>query len=301
MTQIEATPELVGRDRECARLEEFVGSVPHGARALLVRGEPGIGKTTLWRRGLSECGRASHRVLVARPGEEEMQLGLTGLVDLFGEVADVTADNPFTRGHAVLAVLRGLADGGPVILAIDDLQWLDNGSARALRFALRRLDEEPVGLLATMRDGGDPLAAAATLPPGRTEELVLGPLGLAELRRLLSHAVDAISAPMLQRIYEVSAGNPLYALELARELERSGGNPPGCRCRTPCRRRSMAGSTARANSTSCCEPSRRSAPPRSACCATRFPGRGSRRNSTRPRSEGCSSSTRGCRSASRIR
>jgi DNA-binding CsgD family transcriptional regulator/tetratricopeptide (TPR) repeat protein len=207
-------PQLVGRDRECARLTEFAAA--SGARALLVRGEPGIGKTALWRLGLQECERAGARVLVTRPGEEEMQLGLTGLVDLFGADPAVLADNPFERGHAVLAALRVLAAGGPVVIAIDDLQWLDSGSARALRFALRRLDAEPVAVLATLRPGEDPLALTATLPPGRTEEIVLGPLTRPELRRLLSHAVDAITPPALQRIYELSAGNPLYALELAR-------------------------------------------------------------------------------------
>ena len=229
MTQIDATPELVGRDRECARLGDFVNAVPEAARALIVGGEPGIGKTALWWRGVRECERAGFRVLVTRPGEEEMQLGLTGLVDLFGDATDVRADNPFARGHAALAAVRRLADEAPVVIGVDDLQWLDGGSARALRFALRRLDREPVGLLATMRAGGDPLAVAAALPPGRTEELVLGPLGPAELRRLLSdaHAVEAISAPALQRIYEVSAGNPLYALELGRALARSGAHAVG--------------------------------------------------------------------------
>jgi DNA-binding CsgD family transcriptional regulator len=210
-------PQLVGRDRECARLAAF--AVADRARALLVRGEPGIGKTALWRLGVRECERAGARVLVTRAGEEEMQLGLTGLVDLFGADPAVLADNPFERGHAVLAALRGLAAAGPVVIAVDDQQWLDSGSARALRFALRRLDAEPVALLATLRPGEDPLAVAETLPPGRTEELVLGPLERPELRRLLSHAVDAISPLALQRIYELSAGNPLYALELARARE----------------------------------------------------------------------------------
>ena len=79
-------PQLVGRDRECARLEAFIAAVPDGARALLVRGEPGIGKTALWRLGVRACELAGGQVLVTRPGEEEMQLGLTGLVDLLEAV-----------------------------------------------------------------------------------------------------------------------------------------------------------------------------------------------------------------------
>jgi DNA-binding CsgD family transcriptional regulator len=222
--------ELVGREHECARLEAFVADVPHGVRAMLIRGEPGIGKTALWRLAVDECERAGFSVLVTRAGAEEMQLELTGLVDLFGGDGGpaVTVEDPFARGHAVLAALRALARDRPAALAVDDLQWLDGGSARALRFALRRLDREPVGVLATARDGADPLAVAATLPPGRAEELALGPLGLPDLRRLVSRAVDAIPAPMLQRISEVSGGNPLYALELARAFaddRRRGGRP----------------------------------------------------------------------------
>jgi hypothetical protein len=104
--RVEATPELVGRDWERARVEEFVAGVPSGARALLVTGEPGIGKTALWRHGIRACERAGFGVRVTRAAEEEMQLGLAGIVDLFGDEPGVTADNLFARGQATLAALR---------------------------------------------------------------------------------------------------------------------------------------------------------------------------------------------------
>src|SRR4051794_41973676 len=112
---------------------------------MLIRGEPGIGKTALWRLAVRACEQASFRVLVTRAGAEEMQLGLTGLVDLFGEDGGpaVTVDNPFARGHAVLATLRALAEDHPVALALDDLQWLDGGSARALRLPPPPLGPRP--------------------------------------------------------------------------------------------------------------------------------------------------------------
>ena len=119
----------------------------------------------------------------------------------------------------MLCTLRSLAQDGPIVLAVDDLQWLDVGSARALRFALRRLDAEPVGVLATLRgDAGDPLGAAGLLPPGRCAALDLGPLGLEALRRALGGTFGAISRPSLHRIHAISGGNPLYAIELARGL-----------------------------------------------------------------------------------
>jgi DNA-binding CsgD family transcriptional regulator len=211
---------LVGREPEEERLRTFLDSVPDGARALLIRGEPGIGKTALWRAGIERCDGI--RVLVTRPAEEEMPLGLGALVDLLEHAgvdtrALLAEDNPFARGRAVLTALRRLAEDGPIVIAIDDLQWLDHASSRALRYALRRLDREPVGVLASIRAGAeDPLAAADNLPGGRCEVLEIGPLTCAALRRVLDGVVEAISRPALIRIHEVSAGNPLYAIALAR-------------------------------------------------------------------------------------
>ena len=90
--------------------------------------------------------------------------------------------------------------------------------------------------------GEDRLAAAGTLPPGRCEALDLGPLGIGALRRVLRASVETISRPTLQRIHEVSGGNPLYALELARGLPRGRTQPArreACRSRTRCRRPSQ--------------------------------------------------------------
>jgi DNA-binding CsgD family transcriptional regulator len=222
---------LEAREVERERLDAFVAALPDGARALLLRGEAGIGKTALWRLALERCGEAGIRVLLTRPAEEDMAFGLAAIVDLF-EHADVDVgallaeENPFARGRAVLTTLRRLAEKQPVVIAVDDLQWLDLASARALRYALRRLDREPVGVLATMRSAEDPLATVANLPPGRCEELEVGPLDLDALRRVLAGVVESISRPALERIHEVSGGNPLYAIELARGLAETGGGGP---------------------------------------------------------------------------
>jgi DNA-binding NarL/FixJ family response regulator len=217
---------VFGRTGEVTRIDAFVLGIASGARSLLIRGEPGIGKTTLWRLGLEEFRRAGHPVLVARPAKEERALALGGLLDLFeGVEIDDSAlrgeGDPIARGRAVLTALRTLCEEGPVLVAIDDLQWLDSASARSLRYAIRRLDAEPVGILAVTRTGSHPesrLAAAELLPPGRSETIDLGPLDLAALRSVLGQRIAAISRPTLRRIYETSEGNPLFALELARIL-----------------------------------------------------------------------------------
>jgi DNA-binding CsgD family transcriptional regulator len=213
-------PPVIGREAERARVDAFAEAVPHGVQALVIRGEPGIGKTTLWRHAVEQCRVAGFQVLLTRPAEEEMPMALVGLVDLFEharlDAAALDADaDPLARGRAVLDGLRSLAECAPTVVAVDDAQWLDSGSARALRYALRRADAEPIGVLVTARSGfEDRLSIRTTLPPGCHETIDLGPLSLGALRRILGETVSAISRPVLRRIHEVSGGNPLYAIEL---------------------------------------------------------------------------------------
>ena len=181
-----------------------------------------------------------------------MSLAHVGLADLFEEIdtdpALLRDDDAMARGRAVLTALRGLVDTGPVVLAIDDAQWLDSASARAVRYALRRFETEPVGVLATTRvgaDSGDPLAASTAFAPTSYELLELGPLTLGALRRVLAATVPSISRPLLRRIYAASAGNPLYAIELARGLETDGRprvSPTASRFPAPSRQPSPTGS-----------------------------------------------------------
>jgi hypothetical protein len=137
-----------------------------------------------------------------------MSLAHVGLADLFEEIdvdpALLQDDDAMARGRAVLTALRNLAETGPVVVAIDDAQWLDSASARAVRYAVRRFEAEPVGVLATTRvgaDAGDALAASAAFAPAAYELLELGPLTLGPLRRVLAGTVPSISRPLLRRIY----------------------------------------------------------------------------------------------------
>ncbi len=217
---------VAGRDAERARIDAFAAELQTGPSALIVSGEPGIGKTTLWWYGVDSCRRQGYRVLMTRPAHEEMTIAGVGLTDLF-EGADVDAttilkeDDPFARGRSVQEALRRVLEAGPVLIAVDDAQWLDAATARALRYVLRRLESEPVGVLTTQRADAaldDQLELASALPPGRVDELRVGPLDIRELRDILSGTVSAISQPTLRRIQRASGGNPLYAIELARLL-----------------------------------------------------------------------------------
>ena len=220
----------------------------------MLEGEAGIGKTTIWEAGVAAARESPGWVLVSRPAEAEAALGFAGLSDLFEPLPDeVFAALPEPRRHALeVALLRAPARGrgdvravaaavrdvlgelaaiGRVIVAIDDLQWLDVSSARALAYALRRLEGESVALLATRRSNIEaPLDIRRTFD--RAVELVeVGPLGEDELHRLLRLQGMTFPQPVLARLHAISGGNPFFALELARGVARHAD--PGEPLRVP--------------------------------------------------------------------
>ncbi len=244
--------DIIGRHSELALMARFVDNIPSGVSALTIEGEAGIGKTTLWQSGLERARKRGFRVLSCRPVEPEAQLSFAGLGDIlvqaFPEVrselpppqrnalevalllVDSTASPPDRRAVsvAVLASLRLLADDCPVMLAVDDVQWLDPPSARVLSFALRRLENEPVGILTALRVAAgceDALHLAHQLPDDRVTRLPVGALDRASLldllRRRLGPGRTGLSRPALHRLTESAGGNPFFALELARAV---GGN-----------------------------------------------------------------------------
>lgn len=239
-------PEIVGRTAEQAAIGTFLQGPTDGPDALLLEGEVGIGKTTIWQEAIRLAGEGGHRVLVCSPAEKEPRMAYSGIIDLLGGVADEatdglpapqrkalnvallreTADEPIEAGAVAIALtgaLHNLTRTGPLILAIDDLQWLDVSSQRALGFALRRKGISPTRLIATHRAGSqitemfDPVAAV---------RLRVAPLSLASTYQLVFSKLDvALPRPTLVRIHETSGGNPFFALELARGLIERGGDP----------------------------------------------------------------------------
>jgi DNA-binding CsgD family transcriptional regulator len=243
---------VVGRDRELATVMAFVDALSSGPAGLLLEGEAGIGKSTLWEAGVTAAASRSHVVLSSRPAEAEAALSFAALGDLVGGilgevlpclpppqrralevallVADPVGSPPEQRAVylAFLGAIRHLSASGPVLIAIDDLQWLDLPSAAALEFALRRLGGEPVGLLASVRvqaDGRAAPAAGAGLPAGRLTRLHVGPLTAAAFEAAVRARVGSVSRLAARRLFGASGGNPFFGLELARALSRAGGEP----------------------------------------------------------------------------
>ncbi|MFC7619789.1 AAA family ATPase [Microlunatus sp. GCM10028923] len=241
---------VIGRAAALVTVGEFLASAVTGARVLLIDGEPGIGKTTLWRAAVDEAS-GLRIVLSGQPAAAESALPYAALADLLRDVDDAVLDtlpDPQRRaidqvllrtsagtdptghratGAAVLGILDRLATRRPVLLAIDDLQWADRSSVQVIEFAIRRT-KAPVGLLATVRtEQGEPTPPALTLPdPDRLQRLRIGPLSLGALHELiLSRTGRSFPRPTMARIHQVSGGNPFYALELVREF--LGGTPTG--------------------------------------------------------------------------
>jgi DNA-binding CsgD family transcriptional regulator len=233
----------------------FVDALEDGPRGLLIEGEAGIGKTTLWRAALAEAEARGCVVLRCVTEQAEARLSFVGLADLAEDVSDEwlaavrspqrealevalvrrerAADPPDPAAVAIgfRSLLVRLAEAAPVVVAVDDLQWLDAATARALAFAVRRLEGQRVGVLATARaplPGPEPLGLERGLGPERLARLRLGPLGVDAVRRLVESALGyGFPRPTLLRIAQAAGGNPLFAFEIARALGPAPALEPG--------------------------------------------------------------------------
>lgn len=240
-----AGPEhVVGRERELAAIDELLASDEPGLRALAIEGEPGIGKTTLWTEATAA---AALPVISCRAVEAEAKLPYASLADLVAPLFDAgLASLPEPQSRALeVALLRVsstgrapelravatgvhslLRDAAPLLVAIDDVQWLDPPSAAALAFALRRLATAPVRVLLAVRveRGRDVDVLGLDCPRVR-----VGPLSLSGIHHVIrSQLGQVLPRPTLRRIVDASGGNPLFALELARALVEVGARPvPG--------------------------------------------------------------------------
>jgi DNA-binding CsgD family transcriptional regulator len=226
---------LVGRDAECERLSRLLaGARCQRSGVLVLSGEPGIGKSALCAWAAAQAG--DMRVLSTHAVESEVDLPFAALSELFagdldrvgslpepqaraldGALArrDAPAGDRFAIGAAVLSLLALVGEGRPVLVVVDDAQWLDASSADALLFAARRLHRESVAMLVATRPGAVFDAERSRLP-----RLTLTGLDMPAAQALLEAAHEALPVPVARLLSTRTAGNPLALLELPLLLSR---------------------------------------------------------------------------------
>ncbi|WP_083473443.1 AAA family ATPase [Frankia sp. R43] len=249
------TRGIFSRERELTAVTRLLDGVADGPAVLAIWGEAGIGKTTVWDAGVAVAVARGFTVLACRAAAAEVRLSYAGLSDLLAEVgagnlaslpgpqrraldaallrgADTEEDGPPAELRAVaaafLSVLERLAGRAPVLVAVDDVQWLDESTRRAIAFAVRRCCG-PVVTLTAGRDGdrdGDRADRRGEIRPrdqARLWHIDVAPLDLGALHHvLLENLGRSFPRPVMLRIAQASGGNPFYALELARSLEERG-------------------------------------------------------------------------------
>ncbi|CAN5566038.1 LuxR family transcriptional regulator [soil metagenome] len=229
---------------------EFLAGAAVQPSALVVEGEPGIGKTTVLQAVVERARHLGFQVLEAHPAEAESVLAyaavgdlLAGIDDLFWaqlpRVQRLALDRVMSRddtgGPAIdqravaagfLTLVQILAQRGQLLLMVDDVQWLDPSSAQVVAFAARRLNGR-MGILLAVRS--EPNAGARPdwlqLPrPDGIHRLRIQPLSLGGLHAVVSERLGrSFPRPVMTRIAEVSGGNPFYAIELARAIDGAAG------------------------------------------------------------------------------
>jgi DNA-binding CsgD family transcriptional regulator len=241
---------MIGRRPERALVKSFLATPARDPRLLVITGQPGIGKTSLWLHTTDMARKEGHLVLTARPTKAEARLTFGVLADLLGEAigwptsrfADLpdaqraalgralgtvegdTDANSLALTAATRTILRALSTDRPVLIAIDDLQWADEASIRVLESSLRRLPGTRIAVVACQRIGfgTHPADVASPLADLGAEVLELGPMSAADLASVLLRHLGRLPASRVGRITDESAANPFIALELGRLGEREG-------------------------------------------------------------------------------
>jgi hypothetical protein len=226
---------LFGREPECRRLEELLSRTRHGiAGVLVLRGEPGSGKTAL----LDEVQARAHGFDVVRfdAVQSETQLGFAALHELLRTQLDRLDSLPgphadalrtafglqerrappdrFLVGLAALELLSDRPTEQPLLVLVDDAQWLDHDSSDVLGFAARRFHAEAVALVVAVRETAEPSDLLLGLPDLEIRGLAVDAAG-AVLRQIA--AVD-VSDEVVDRLVTETGGSPLALIEAAREL-----------------------------------------------------------------------------------
>jgi DNA-binding CsgD family transcriptional regulator len=223
--------ELIGRAREMRALFERIAAAKDaGGGALLVRGAAGIGKTSLLAAARAHAAGQGFQILATTGIQSESELPFSGLHPLLRPVlrdmerlpeaydialqtafgmTDGSSPSSFQIALATLHLLSESAESAPILLMVDDAQWLDRSTADALAFIARRLESDPIVLIAVVRDGFEGPLLEIRLPELRIERLVE-----ADAATLLDDRAPGLSAGVRNRILSDAAGNPLALVEL---------------------------------------------------------------------------------------
>jgi DNA-binding CsgD family transcriptional regulator len=226
-----ASLELIGRARETQRLDAVLDHLRERGDALVIVGEAGIGKSALLNRARDRASRLGARVLSIVGVESEAELAFAALHQLlrpisrriaslpdpqrqaldaaFG-IADEVEPDPFRVALAAFQLVSGAADSSPLILIVDDAQWIDRSTLGVLTFIARRLENEPAALVAAVRDG-----FATPLEEARLPIVQLASLDEADAAELLDRTAPDLAPSLRARVLEEAAGNPLGIIELA--------------------------------------------------------------------------------------
>ena len=221
---------LLGRETDIEALTGLLDDVEQTGAALVLRGDPGIGKSRLLGEAAAVARERGLTVLSATGVQSEARLGFSGLHQLLrpvkGRAADLIpahrealdaafgiTDGPapdlFRIGMAALDLVSGVAHDTPLLLIAEDAHWLDRPTADVLAFIARRLDSDPIVLLAAVRDGYPSVLAYAGLP-----ELRLAALDPTEATTLLDATSQGLRLAERKRVLQEAAGNPLALIEL---------------------------------------------------------------------------------------
>jgi DNA-binding CsgD family transcriptional regulator len=236
----EPSGHLVGRDAETELLDTLIAGLRDGGGALVVRGDAGLGKSAMLQRVRERAAATGARALTTVGVESEAELAFAGLHQLLHPVlglteqlpavqrralqaavglgADVEPD-PFRVAVAAFQLVCGAADSVPLVLIVDDAHWLDRSSLAVLAFIARRLESEPVALVAAVRSGH-----VTPFEDGRLPTLELDRLSSAAAAQLLDRQAPELHPVLRARVLAESAGNPLALVELARVMGQSAAS-----------------------------------------------------------------------------
>ncbi len=234
----DTTVELIGRNDEVALIDAVLDRVPERGGALLIRGEPGIGKSALLDQARGRASALGARTLATVGVESESELAFAGLHQLLAPIRsrmaglpdpqrealdaafgvnDLVEPDPFRVALAAYRLISDAADSSALLLIADDAHWLDRSSLDVLTFLARRLDNEPVVLLAALRDGFSTALEEAGLPI-----LELDRLSASDSEKLLDRVASGLPVDVHSRVLAEAAGNPLGLVELARARPETG-------------------------------------------------------------------------------